>query len=202
MDKTCHWESVYSSKSHDAVSWFQFRPDVSLKIIQNLGLSLSSAVIDVGGGASCLVDCLVGLGYSDLTVLDISKTALTIAQQRLKGTNINWWVSDMLSAQLPKNHFGVWHDRAVFHFLTDSSDRQRYQEKLTNSLQKQGFFIVSTFSKNGPEQCSGLDVVRYDLESLEAEFGANFRLLHGESELHLTPSTKTQSFIYGCFQKK
>lgn len=203
MDKKQHWEQVYTTKASDNVSWFQEHAEQSLQLIHSTGLGVDAAVIDVGGGASRLVDDLMDEGYKDLTVLDLSSTALEVARQRLgRYSNfIHWIVGDITKAVLPESHFDIWHDRAVFHFLTDPADRKAYIEQVLRAVRPNGHIIIATFSEDGPEKCSGLPVMRYKPESLHAEFGHDFVLLKHEKESHHTPFGTVQQFIY-CYCRK
>ncbi len=200
MEMKQHWETVYQSKSTDAVSWYQLHAQRSLDIIQQLPLKHSAKIIDIGGGASTLVDDLQRLGYDNLSVLDLSNAALQAASRRLGvlAAKIKWIEGDVTQLTLPKQHFDLWHDRAVFHFLTEASDRHRYVRSVLNSVKPGGHVIIATFAEDGPEQCSDLPVQRYSAETLYNEFGSSFELLGHEKELHQTPSGTTQSFVY-CF---
>jgi 2-polyprenyl-3-methyl-5-hydroxy-6-metoxy-1,4-benzoquinol methylase len=200
MENKTHWEHIYQTKESERVSWYQLHPRLSLKYIQNTGASRSAHIIDVGAGASTLVDHLLDDGYQKITVLDISSEALEIAQKRLgqRAKAINWLEADITQVALPKNQFDVWHDRAVFHFLTESQDRQKYVNLVKNAVKPGGHIIVATFANNGPEQCSGLEVSRYNPESLHSEFGKDFELLDSTHEEHQTPFGTEQKFIY-CY---
>ncbi|MCU0842500.1 MAG: class I SAM-dependent methyltransferase [Thiobacillaceae bacterium] len=198
-----HWESVYASKAVDAVSWFQNHPGQSLELIERAGATPESSVIDVGAGASSLVDALLGEGYRHLSVLDLSATALAHAKARLgeRAGEVDWIEGDIRDVALPAAAYDVWHDRAVFHFLTAAEDRRAYVAQVLRALRPGGHLIVATFGPDGPTQCSGLPVVRYAPEALRAEFGAPFELLEHASEVHVTPAGKTQHFIY-CLCRK
>ncbi len=203
MQSRKHWETVYSTKSVDAVSWYQPHAEQSLRLISETRVPLSASIIDVGGGASTLVDDLLEAGYSDLTVLDLSKSALAAARTRLgaEGGSVKWIEADILEANLPPHAFDVWHDRAVFHFLTSPEQRRIYVETVLRAVKPGGHVIVATFAEDGPLQCSGLPVMRYDPEGLHAEFGEPFTLLRHREEEHRTPSGGIQKFIY-CYCKK
>ena len=203
MDHKQHWEQVYSTKSSDSVSWFQEHAELSLLLIHNTGLSRGAAIIDVGGGASTLVDDLVAESYSDLTVLDLSSSAISVAKQRLgkHAEAVDWMVGDITLAEFPAHRFDIWHDRAVFHFLTNPNDRHAYVERVMRSVRPGGHVIIATFAENGPEQCSGLPVIRYRPESLHAEFGDAFQLVEHKQEVHHTPSGSNQQFVY-CYCRK
>ncbi len=203
MDSKQHWEQVYATKASDSVSWFQEHADQSLRLIHNTGLSKDAAIIDVGGGASTLVDDLASEGFSDLTILDLSGAALTVARQRLgkRADAVHWMEGDITHAEFPVHCFDIWHDRAVFHFLTAPADRQAYVERVMRSVRPGGHVIVATFAEDGPEKCSGLPVMRYQPESLHAEFGDAFLLVAHEKEVHHTPFGTDQQFVY-CYCRK
>ena len=203
MDNKRHWEQVYTTKASDSVSWFQEHADQSLRLIHNTRLGKDAAIIDVGGGASRLVDDLVAEGYTDLTVFDLSSTALAVARQRLgKHANIVHWIEgDITRTKFPMNRFDIWHDRAVFHFLTDPADRHAYVERVLSSVRPGGHVIVATFAEDGPEKCSGLPVMRYQPEALHAIFGDTFQLVEHEKEAHHTPFGTVQQFVY-CYCRK
>jgi len=203
MDRKQHWEQVYTTKSSDSVSWFQEHADQSLRLILKTEIGKDAAIIDVGGGASILVDELVAEGYTDLTVLDLSVAALSVAKQRLgkQADAVFWMEGDITRAEFPVHRFDIWHDRAVFHFLTDPSDRNAYVEQVMRAVRPGGHVIIATFGEDGPEKCSGLPVVRYKPESLHAEFGEAFLLVAHEKEAHRTPSGMVQQFVY-CYCRK
>ena len=201
-DARAHWEAVYRLKRADQVSWFQAEATLSLALIRQAAAGPSDPIIDVGGGASTLIDGLVRAGYRDLTVLDISPTALAQSKQRLGDAafQVAWLEGDVLDSPLPAGRYGVWHDRAVFHFLTGAEERSRYATQLRRALRRGGQVILATFSSEGPERCSGLPVMRYDIEDLDRELGSDFRRLSDASELHRTPSGAGQAFTYGRWQ--
>jgi len=203
METKQHWESIYTTKGEKRVSWFQEHALTSLGIIARTAASNSARIIDVGGGASTLVDDLLGKGYRELTVLDVSAEALRAAKLRLGGNSdqVNWIEADITEVVLPERHFDVWHDRAVFHFLTDPRARHKYVEAVLHSLKPGGHVIVATFGPNGPLQCSGLPIVRYSPESLHHEFGGQFLLIEHKEEAHVTPTGAVQQFIY-CYCRK
>jgi ubiquinone/menaquinone biosynthesis C-methylase UbiE len=203
MDRKQHWEQVYTTKPSDSVSWFQEHADQSLRLIHKAGLGKEAAIIDVGGGASILVDELVAEGYTDLTVLDLSAAALSVAKQRLgkQAAAVHWMEGDITRAELPIHRFDIWHDRAVFHFLTDPADRNAYVERVMRAVRPGGHVIIATFGEDGPEKCSGLPVMRYKPESLHAEFGEAFLLVQHEKEAHHTPAGSVQQFVY-CYCRK
>jgi SAM-dependent methyltransferase len=198
-----HWEQVYSAKRADAVSWFQAHAEQSLRLIRATGLPTSAAIIDVGGGASTLVDDLLADGFTDLTVLDLSDAALAAARQRLgsRADGVRWREADVLHASLPAQGYDLWHDRAVFHFLTAPADRQAYVAAVLRAVKPGGHVIVATFADDGPDQCSGLPVMRYRADELHAEFGAPFALLRHEKEAHQTPFGTVQQFVY-CYCRR
>lgn len=203
MQSKEHWDNVYTTKATDAVSWFQEHAENSLKLIQQTGVPLTAAIIDIGGGASTLVDDLLAKGYSNLSVLDISSAALSTSQCRLgaKASNVNWVVADITNADIPAQSYDVWHDRAVFHFLTTAEDRQAYVQAVLRAVKPGGHVIVATFAEDGPLQCSGLPVMRYNSDELHAEFGEPFTLVHHEKESHRTPFGTAQQFTY-CYCRK
>jgi len=202
MDNHTHWQSIYNEKDVTQVSWFQEHADTSLRIIQQYENNKNATIIDIGAGASPLVDDLLEAGYAKIEVLDISSQALAIAQKRLgdKQQKVTWRSVDILKAKLPAQSYDVWHDRAVFHFLTNEADRTRYVEQVCHALKPNGKIIISTFGPDGPLKCSGLPIVRYDHDSLHSEFGSGFKLIEHGQEDHLTPDGSVQKFIY-CFCK-
>lgn len=202
MNRKAHWNQVYSNKSPLEVSWYQKEPALSLHLIETTGISTDAAIIDIGGGASILVDRLNERGYKHLAVLDISGNALAYAKKRLAATEqIEWFESDITAFQSP-HQFDLWHDRAVFHFLTTAADREHYVETLQHTLKPGGHLIMAAFAIGGPSKCSGLDIVQYDAEKLLTELGSNFMLLEECSESHITPAGKEQIFAYFRFIKK
>ncbi len=195
-DRQRHWDSAYKDRGAQGVSWFQPEPFQSLQMIHSLGISFNTPIIDIGGGASFLVDRLESTGYADITVLDISETALSEGKQRLANRrNLSWLHSDILSWK-PERKYGLWHDRAVFHFLVDTADQGRYLETMFSSLSHGGFIIMATFAKDGPEYCSGLPVARYSKDELVDRLGSGFTLLEFKDEEHTTPSGGKQSFLW------
>jgi 2-polyprenyl-3-methyl-5-hydroxy-6-metoxy-1,4-benzoquinol methylase len=204
MQKKEHWETVYSTKSPDSVSWYQEHAETSLNFIENLKLEKTATIIDVGGGASTLVDDLLANGYSHLSVLDLSGAALETAKKRIGSSseNVQWFEADVTEIEFPKLQFEVWHDRAVFHFLTKPEEREAYIKNVMRSVKPNGHIIISTFAEDGPTQCSGLPVMRYSAESLQAEFGENFLLKVQQKENHNTPFGTTQKFVFCHFVKK
>lgn len=198
MQTQDHWDTVYKTKDAQAVSWYQEHAEESLQLIRATGVPLTGNLIDVGGGASTLVDDLLQHGYANLTVLDISPEALEVTRQRLQesGRRVTWIAGDVTQVDLPTQHYDLWHDRAVFHFLTDEADRRAYVAQVLRSVKPGGHVIVATFAEDGPTQCSGLPVVRYSPTELHAQFGGGFELVHHDRESHMTPFGKIQNFIY------
>lgn len=193
-----HWETVYRSKRPDEVSWYQREPTISRDLIRRALPRKSARIIDVGGGASILVDGLLHSGYMDLTVLDISQTALATARARLgdDASRVRWIEADVLMAGLPEGGFDLWHDRAVFHFLTSESDRASYVSQVRRAVRAGGHVLIATFAEDGPTRCSGLPVARYSADALSRELGAPFQLIETVREQHITPGGATQSFLY------
>jgi SAM-dependent methyltransferase len=202
VDRRQHWETVYRSKAAGDVSWFQPHAASSLRLIGGCA-DRDAHIIDVGGGASVLVDDLLNAGYRNLSVLDLAESALAASRARLgaRAQSVQWIAGDITRAELPAARYGVWHDRAVFHFLTDPADRAHYVEQVLKSVKPGGHVIIAAFGPGGPLQCSGLDVMRYAPEALHAEFGAPFRLLRHETEIHQTPSGQEQEFVY-CYCRR
>lgn len=198
-----HWNHVYETRASDSVSWFQEHAEQSLRLIRATGVPASASIIDVGGGASTLVDDLLQDGYRSLSVLDLSAKALATAQQRLgpRAGEVHWIEADITRAELPTHAYDIWHDRAVFHFLTSPEQRRAYVDTVLRAVKPGGHVIVATFAEDGPLQCSGLPVMRYSANGLHTEFGAPFSLLQHEREEHLTPSGSVQRFVY-CYCRK
>ena len=200
MTIKAHWEHVYQSKASDEVSWYRPHLDISLRLIEDAAPNPASAIIDVGGGEATLVDDLVGRGYRDVTVLDVSQAAIEGAKTRLgpAAASADWITGDITQVELAVARYDLWHDRAVFHFLTEADDRAAYVRQVARAVKPGGHVIVATFGPEGPEKCSGLDVVRYDSATLHGQFGSRFRLLDSVTELHQTPWGTPQQFMY-CF---
>jgi SAM-dependent methyltransferase len=200
MNRKEHWNQVYQTKAPDDASWFQSRPTISLELIDAAGGVKDAGVIDVGGGASVLVDFLLDAGFPSLAVLDLSAAALACARKRLgaRAAQVEWFDADV-TAFHPPHRFAIWHDRAVFHFLTDKRDRQNYVRVLKRTLAPDGHAIIATFSIDGPLKCSGLAVARYDAPSICAELGPEFRLIQEVGETHITPWRTEQKFTYFHF---
>lgn len=197
-----HWETVYQTKAADAVSWYRPHLGTSLDLIAEAVPDRDAAIIDIGGGEATLVDDLLAKGYRQLSVLDISRAAIEVAKQRLgkQAAQVTWLSADALKALLPQQHFDLWHDRALFHFLITAEQRAAYIHQLIGTLKPGGRVIIATFSPQGPERCSGLDVVRYDAASLQRALGSRFELIDSLLELHHTPWNTTQSFTYCHFR--
>ena len=203
MDSKRHWETIYQTKAPDAVSWYRPHLEKSLDLIlKAVDHDSKAAIIDVGAGEATLVDDLLAKGFQSITVLDISEKAIEDTKNRLGpiASAVTWMVEDITKVELPEHYFDVWHDRAVFHFLTEPADREAYVKTVAQSVKSGGHVIVATFGPEGPEKCSGLNVVRYDAESLHNQFGARFKLVEHTSEQHETPFGTTQQFLY-CYCK-
>ena len=200
MDPKSHWERIYGSRAPEQVSWYRAHLETSLALIERAAASKTAAIADVGGGESTLVDDLLARGYENVTVLDISHTAIDVTKARLgeSAERVRWLVDDVTAVMLEHDAYDVWHDRAVFHFLTSAEHRCAYVENVARSVKPRGHVIVSTFGPEGPTRCSGLEVVRYDAESLHAQFGKRFRLVESSQELHQTPFGTSQQFLY-CY---
>ncbi|MCP3404587.1 trans-aconitate 2-methyltransferase [Bradyrhizobium sp. CCGB01] len=202
-DRSTHWDNVYATKGETEVSWFQDSPAISLDMIRSASPDHGTAIIDIGGGASRLVDALLRDGYRDLAVLDLSGNALEAARRRIgaAASTVDWIVADVTTWQPPKT-YDVWHDRAAFHFLTDPRDRAAYVERLRSAVAPGGHVIIATFAPDGPEKCSGLPVQRHDSASLAAELGSEFELVETRSEVHHTPWDSTQAFQFSRFRRR
>jgi len=203
MQTSEHWERVYATKSADTVSWYQRRASLSLDLIGRSGIAAGARIIDVGGGASPLAGDLLAAGYTDVTVLDVSARALAGAAARLgaHAERVTWIESDLLAYAWPEHAYDLWHDRAVFHFLTAPGARRTYQQAVLRALRPGGCMVVATFAEDGPEHCSGLPVVRYAPNELHACFGRNFELLAHEREVHWTPAGREQPFTWCLFRR-
>ena len=197
-----HWETIYQKKLPSEVSWYQVHPKLSLQLIQKTGITLAQPFIEVGGGASVLIDYLLDMGLTELTVLDLSMIALQQMKNRLshKANNIQWIETDITTFQPPQQYY-CWHDRAVFHFLTNAQDRHNYVEVLKSSILPNGYVIIATFATDGPQQCSGLEIVQYDAPKIREELGEEFSLLEVHDEIHLTPTQAEQKFSYFLFNR-
>jgi SAM-dependent methyltransferase len=200
MNVQNHWEQIYGTKAPEAVSWYRPHLEISLKLIERAAPDFSASIIDVGGGESTLVDDLLARGYKNVTVLDVSQTAIDVSRKRLgeASERVKWLVADITKTELAPHAYDVWHDRAVFHFLTAMDERTAYVRQVAHAVKPGGHVIVSTFGPEGPTKCSGLDVMRYDAESLHDQFGTRFHLVESSQELHQTPFGTTQQFLY-CY---
>lgn len=198
-----HWNHVYQSKEPDNMSWYQSQPATSLKLIEACAADKQAGIIDIGGGASVLVDYLLDAGYQRIGLLDISVEALERTRNRLssRAVDVEWFEADVTEFT-PQRQFSIWHDRAVFHFLTEAKDRRKYVETLKRALTPDGCIIIATFAIDGPEKCSGLPVVRYNAQGISAELGTEFRLLEQTNETHVTPWGTEQKFSYFRFNAK
>ena len=197
-----HWNDVYATKGADKVSWFQPRAEMSMRLIEAAGATTDSAIIDIGGGSSVLIDHLLDAGFVDVTVLDISERALIGSKNRLgaRAAEVHWIVGDIL-AWSPARSYDIWHDRAVFHFLTGQRDRAAYRATLLKGLRPRGAAIIGTFAEDGPERCSGLPVHRWSADALAAELGSEFRLIEAFREDHHTPGGAVQPFTWARFER-
>ena len=200
MDARTHWEKIYSTKAPNQVSWYRPHLETSLALIKRAAGGRAASIIDVGGGESTLVDDLLEEGFQKISVLDVSQAAIDANKARLgeRASEVNWIAADITQVELEPGAFDVWHDRAVFHFLTAPGQRTAYVRQVSRSVRSGGHVIVSTFGPEGPTKCSGLDVVRYDADSLHHQFGARFRLVESSKEIHQTPFGTTQQFLY-CY---
>lgn len=203
MTSKDHWEQIYATKSVEQMSWTQRRPDLSLELIAASGVAPDAGILDVGGGTSPLAGDLLDAGYAPIGVLDIAGEAIERSRAQLgdRGSDVEWFEADV-TRFVPPHRFGLWHDRAVFHFLTEPADRRRYVEALERTLTPDGFVILATFAPDGPEKCSGLPVVRYDAMALSAELGPWFALFDTRREMHSTPWQSEQRFIYSLFRRR
>ncbi|MGO8923568.1 MAG: class I SAM-dependent methyltransferase [Xanthobacteraceae bacterium] len=202
FNRQAHWQNVYKEKGENQVSWFQERPNISLALIEAVRADRSSAIVDIGGGASRLVDALVEKGYRDLTVLDLSDSAVSIARMRLgeRAAMVKWIVADVTQWEPPRS-YDLWHDRAAFHFLTEASDRSAYIDRLTTAVPRGGHAVIGTFALDGPERCSGLPVVRYDAAQLSATLTPSFALVDMRRDDHKTPWGAIQHFQFSMFRR-
>lgn len=202
-DRQAHWQNIYRTKSADSVSWYRPHLDVSLELLTAAGMSATSRVIDVGGGASTLVDDLLDRGLRNVSVLDLSEQALAVAQRRLgaRAKLVKWYAGDVLDIALPSGGFDLWHDRAVLHFLTDVSDAKRYAQSAASALSTGGHAVIAGFAPQGPERCSGLPVARRSADDIAAIFAPAFTLVHERTERHRTPAGSEQLFAYALLQR-
>jgi SAM-dependent methyltransferase len=204
MSRREHWEQVYSSKPPERLGWYKPRLQTSLEWITALGLEPDAPIIDIGGGASTLIDDLLDLGYSALTVLDLAAPALELIKARLgeRGDAVAWLCGDITDIELPQDGYALWHDRAVFHFLTESKDRERYLKNLRKALRPGGYLVIGVFAPEAPPRCSGLPVQRYDLDLIQETLGDNFLLQRHRKEMHVTPGGVEQMYLYCGFRRK
>jgi len=203
MTRETHWENVYSTRAPDAVSWYRPHLETSLELLELAGLAEGSRIIDVGGGASTLVDDLLDRGLRSITVLDISAAALDVSRRRLgpKAAEVRWLASDVTAAELPEGGFDLWHDRAVLHFLTDPHDAALYAAQAARAIRPGGHAVIAGFAPDGPEKCSGLPVVRRSAQEIAALLGPSFTLLDERAERHVTPAGGVQSFAYALLRR-
>jgi SAM-dependent methyltransferase len=202
-DRKSHWETVYSTKAETGVSWYQAEPRLSLELIGAVAPAQGGRIIDIGGGVSVLVDRLLDLPFEEIAVLDISEVALGKAKARLgeRAERVRWVVADV--TETPElGTFDIWHDRAVFHFLTDPEDRRSYVELALRTVPEEGHLVIATFADDGPKRCSDLDVCCYNARSLVSELGEDFSLVREASETHTTPWDSSQAFFYGIFRRQ
>lgn len=203
FDRKSHWENIYQTKKLEEVSWYQPNPETSLNFIRELGLPRDANIIDVGGGDSFFVDYLLELGYQNITVLDISESAINRAKKRLAGKvgNIKWIVSDINDFQ-PEMQYDFWHDRAAFHFLTNDKEVKKYVETAAQSVSRDGIVVLGTFSENGPKKCSGIEIKQYSEQGLEQAFQNHFEKIRCFTVNHETPFDTVQNFVFCSFRKK
>ncbi len=203
FDRKAHWEKIYTSKQLDEVSWYQPKPLTSLHYIQSLNLQLNANIIDIGGGDSFLVDELLELGFTNISVLDISAAAIERAKNRLgEKSNIVQWIIADASNFTPSEKYDCWHDRAAFHFLTSTPDINNYINTASTAIKANGYFVIGTFSEEGPTKCSGIAIQQYSAEKLEKTFSKHFNKISCEKVNHTTPFNTVQSFCFCKFQKK
>lgn len=202
LERQAHWQNVYQTRDEQAVSWFQERPDISLDLIHATGVDASASIIDIGGGASRLVDALISEGFKAVGVLDLSEKALATSKARLgaKAAQVEWIVADVTKWQ-PSQNYDVWHDRAALHFLTDPKDRAAYVERVLKAVRVGGHVIIGTFAPDGPERCSGLPVIRHDAATLGELLGLSFALAETRRHNHQTPSGVIQKFQFSRFRR-
>ncbi len=201
--KKAYWENVFANKNSNEVSWTQAYPTITMQFIKEIELPKNAKIIEIGGGESFLVDILLAEGFSNITVLDISEKALKKAKLRLgeKANEITWIVSDITAFE-SKDKFDFWHDRAVFHFLTDKKEVEKYKKIVSSYMIENGYFLLGTFSPEGPLKCSGLDIVQYDEEQMKQVFIDDFEMIKSYQQEHITPMNTKQNFQFGGFIKK
>lgn len=203
MNRKSHWEQVYASKASDRLGWYTPRLETSVSWITDLNLDLDAPIIDTGGGASTLIDDLLGAGHRSITIVDISDNALTLVKERLgdKAESVIWLPGDITCIALPENRYELWHDRAVLHFLTEVDQQYKYRDQLLRALRPDGRFIIGAFAPEAPPKCSGLPVQRYDREDLENLLGTEFELERHQKEMHVTPGGVEQMYLYCQFRR-
>jgi hypothetical protein len=203
IDRKAHWETIYSTEGETGVSWYQTEPRLSLELIRSIAPARGGRIIDVGGGASALVDRLLDLPFERIAVLDIAGTALCMARSRLgdRAGRVEWIEADITEAR-DLGTFDVWHDRAVFHFLTEAADRRGYVELARQTVVADGHLVIASFADDGPKRCSQLDVYRYHADSMATELGEGFSLVREAREMHTTPRGSPQAFFYGVFRRQ
>ena len=201
-DRKCHWNGIYDQKKMDEVSWFQKTPSTSIELIKSLNLDLNASIIDIGGGDGFLVDHLISMGFKDITVLDISLSAINKAKKRLgnKSSDVNWIVCDV-SEFVPQKKYDLWHDRAAFHFLTEKNEIKHYRKTAEMTIKKNGALVIGTFSKNGPLKCSGIEISQYSQVDLSSLFKDKFQLNKSFQIDHKTPFNTIQNFTFCSFIK-
>lgn len=204
MDRKAHWEGVYTTKQSGETSWYQPEPERSLELLREVGIDKGTRIIDVGGGDSTLVDALVAQDLATVTILDLSGAALKRARARLgsRAGSVTWIEADVTTALLPPATYDVWHDRAVFHFLTEPDERARYVRAARDAVRPGGTMIIATFAPDGPAKCSGLDVARYSAEALANEFASAFTMRRGFADVHRTPWGAEQRFTFAILQRR
>lgn len=197
------WNTIYQQRAADQLSWFEPTPAVALRLIADCAIPFDAPLIDVGAGAAALIDALLAAGYRNLSALDCADSALAVTQHRLgsAAAAVQWIVADILAVELPRSHYALWHDRAVFHFLTEPADQQRYLAAAAAALRPGGYLLLATFAADGPTQCSGRPVQRYSAADLAAAAAAQFTLTAQLTHRHQTPSGGTQAFTYALLQR-
>ncbi len=202
-DKTEHWEAVYKTKDYKDVGWYQESPDISLKLLFKIGFNPEQSIIDVGCGASLLVDHLIEMKYRNITLVDLSSEALLTTKKRLEeNADVPEYICQSVASPMANKTYDIWHDRAVFHFLTEEQDRQNYMDNLERCLAKDGKAIIGTFSNNGPKICSGLDIVQYDEAKMQAELGDEFEIEYTEINTHVVPGGNDKEYMYFIISHK
>jgi ubiquinone/menaquinone biosynthesis C-methylase UbiE len=204
MSRKKHWEEVYASKDEERLGWYRPRLETSLAWIEELGLDADAPIIDVGGGVSTMIGDLLDAGHQSITVVDISEAALSSAAEKLgaKGKKVNWLEGDITSLKMPISHYDLWHDRAAFHFLTEPWQQRLYRDNLLKTLKPGGYLIIGVFAPEAPARCSGLQVQRYEHRALHTVLGEEFELLRHQKELHVTPGSVEQMYLYCLFRRK